>query len=270
MVDTQQLENALNADQSAQEKSQTVLALQSALLSEALERNDGGNQYRDYFWDYAEVTANVVMNAAIQDGKTDWQFICDLLSAYPADGDHHIHTQLVHGIGIGILNAQTTNRLETAASEGFEYLYQTGVHETEVPWEDAFCITWYLDHPEIDVIDRLHEFANEQDPPTFVSGAIKLAPVVNTGKAVDLFIELDQDGLIDPGPTLLSLDKGIHGTPPKRPRYFDYTAQYGITGTTSSEAINKLVRYLQDNWREGFLRHLNTSTTTDLVNAEHR
>ncbi|QLH82239.1 hypothetical protein [Halosimplex pelagicum] len=262
---SQQLENALHANQPPQEKAQTVLAVQSAILSDALEKDDNGGLYRDLFWEYAEKSSQLIINATIQNGTTDWEFLCDLLNAYPADGDHHVHTQLVHGIGSGILNTRMTGELGDAPPAGFEYLYQTGIHTIDAPWEDAFCITWYFDHPEIDVIDRLHEFATNQDPPTFVSGALKLGTVVNNEKAVDLFIRFDQDSLIDSGPALLGLDNAINGSGPQRPRYFNYKKQYGASENLSSEATEKLLTYIQNHWPEAFIRELNSATTLDLL-----
>ena len=267
MTTTQQFDNALSADRPVQEKAQTTLALQSVLLSDALGRDDGGNLYRDYFWEYSEETSKLVIDATIQNGDTDWDFICDLLDAYPVEGDHNIHTQIIHGIGAGVINTRMTGALADAPTEGFEYLYQSGIHTIDVPWEDAFCIGWYFDHPDIDVADRLIEFAEEQDPSTFIEGALRTGAVANSDKVVDLFITLDEAGLIDPGPTLFSLDKAYRGDIPRAPRYFDYAERYGISTDFDPDAAAKLVTYIQENWNREFIEHLNSGTALNLLNS---
>lgn len=151
-----------------------MLGQYNQVIQAALDKDDGGDTYRDIFWDTID-DVNELVTAPATISETDWGFLEELWNAYPAtDHDHHLHTPMVNAIGAGVLNTRFTTGIEDAPVGACEYLLDVGrTYPADTAWEDASAVGWFADHPDADFKTQLLELVEPEE--LFVHSTLRTA-----------------------------------------------------------------------------------------------
>lgn len=232
-----------------------LLATFNDALQTELEKDDGGDAFRDVFWECIEDVAHVVKTPAVTD-ETDWEYLQELWDAYPPDDlDHHVHTAIVNAVGAGVLHTRFTDGIDAVPVDAADYLFDIGqMHPSDTAWEDAFAVGWYADHPDIDLEAELEAIIPVEE--FFVTGTLDTVFHADPDTGVDIaktYVTHPQSTV--PGrpfeSALQVTDPGV----PRSPRYHSPPDHYDIRTDIDEAVALELWEFAEDQGLDEMLVH---------------
>lgn len=169
----------------------TALAQLEQELEAALERNDGGDTYRDVYWAYYEPTAEALNTVARDQG---WSFLLDVASAYDPRDDGEIPIvgdPVTNVIARGVIRTRLTDdiaNVPTAALEFLESIPKFDDGQGDIAWEESMHYGWAIGHPNHDITETI--LGTVQTDEIWASGAAIRALYADQHAAVDLYADL--------------------------------------------------------------------------------
>ena len=141
----------------------TLAEFESA-LSAALEEDDGGETYRDVFWQYHERVSDALDEAA---RATGWSLLTEVIDAYDPTADDElplVTPTIANAVGRNLIRTRLTDGVSATPVTALEYLDSvavTAADTADTTREEVHAYGWGIGHPDHSVADRLHARASE-------------------------------------------------------------------------------------------------------------
>ena len=218
-----------------------AVATYDAELRAALERDDGGETYRDLFWGYYEPLANGLDAAAREGG---WDVLAEFVDAYDPAADEEgvppASPVVENGVGRFVIRTRLRDGVAAIPVPALGYLRSIPRHtDADVPREESFAFGWGVGHPDHDVAGEIVDAAATDF--TWVSGTLERAFYADQSAAADLLERLVTDdaiaftvphpqGDVDSARFFLDTVAGPEFEQSMRlPRYWDWQAEFDYT-----------------------------------------
>ena len=176
---------------------ETLVEFESA-LSAALEEDNGGETYRDVFWQYHERVSDALDEAAQAIG---WSFLEEVIDAYDPTADDElplVTPTIANAVGRNLIRTRLTDGVSAIPVAALEYLDAVAVTAPEtadIAREEVHAYGWGIGHPEHSVADRLH--ARTSEDIFSVTPTLEHAFYADQYAAVELLETLVRDDSID-------------------------------------------------------------------------
>lgn len=261
------LKQALDgATEGNQSDSYTLLANWNTSMENALEQ--GGDRFRDVFWDYLEDTIDLVDAAAVDD-EPDWAFLQDCADAYPAAvGDHHCTVLIANVLGRCIIRTRIRHDVDVIPAWALDYLGRITMEEdTDAAWEESGAFGWGIGHEEVAVADRTLAHA-EADEEYWASSVLKHAIFADSHATIDLYERILQSpDTIEDLHYVEGMERVLDYPFPDRPRYWEPTTELESPTLLSDDAREHLLRVLGENIHPKRLQRFDDQIEFDLERA---
>ena len=223
----------------------TALAVWDNQLSEVLDES-GTSEYRDLFSECIADVTHLVIEGAFE-SSSEWEYLTELIEAYPVSESHHAHTPIVNAVGAATLGTRFDTGISDVPVLMFDYLVSVGrEHPSDIAWEDAFAAAWFIDHPDIDAVERLADvIADEESWVMGVQGqawhvdqeqAFELTKTgIESRKTVETFMWLEKAERVYQRETRLA------------PRYHSPPPHYSVPNRIDPDIADELLDYIIEN-----------------------
>jgi len=247
-----------------------AVAISETTLTDRLDADDGGDQYRDVFWEYYVDIADRLDAVARDQG---WAVLADLTDAYDPMADDtvpQVTPSIANAVGRHVIRTRLTGNVHDVPGRALDYLRDVASNADEyddVTLEEVHAYGWGIGHPDHPVADTLH--ARAEDDIFWVHACLEEAFYADQRAAVDLLERIVTDdlevesrhrrGTIDAARHLLDAVVGPDSDQfwPTTPRGFDWHEKYDYTFEWDPEVSDQIERLvvetdvvedLDDNW----------------------
>jgi hypothetical protein len=204
-------------------------------LQTALDKDDGGETYRDVYWSYYEPVADALDDVVQRDG---WATLVTLTDAYDPTTDEEVPLAapvIENAIGRNIIRIRVMDSVEAIPPAVLSYLEDVVTYAgraDEGAREEAHTYGWAIGHPDHDVTGRILDAASAH--PFWVQQAVEHAFYADQHLAVDVFERIVREETTDesvPGGSLARYMLDSVAGPdseefwPVVPRYWDWNEE---------------------------------------------
>lgn len=228
------------------------------------------DEYRRVFHEHiqdvaVEVSKPVFTGYNITDLVVNWDYIDAVIRQHPADGSEHPRSDDGSFTGSPVSVASTAIVVAAVGSErvengvgflpenAFEHLYDTARYGSDMAWEHAFPIGWYIDHPRIDVKTRLVDLATAHGEALFVAEAVQYALYANPGEAIVLIERLLEHEEFDAFDLSHPIEKAYRGYGDVLPVYTTPETKIPGAGRISDDTVERIQHVLREHVSENEL-----------------
>jgi len=222
-----------------------ALAVWNNQLTEVLDEK-GGEEYRDLFWECVEDVTDLVIHGAFE-SSSEWDYLTELIEAYPVEESHHAHTPIVNAVGAATLKTRFETDINDVPVSMFDYLISVGSeHPSSTSWEDAFAAAWFIDHSDIDSVERFADVIPEEED--WVMGVLGQAWHVDQERAFELTkIGIESNESVETFMWLETAERVYHPKSIRAPRYHSPPQHYSLPDRIDPGIADRLLDYIIEN-----------------------
>lgn len=183
-----ELDDALAAVPHDQSTVYHLLGVFESALNTALDKDDGGDTYRDVYWTYYEPVSDALDVAVQEEG---WELLSTVADAYDPVTDEEVPLvapAVQNAIGRNLIRTRVTADVTEIPPKALAYLadvIEYAIDADDTAREEAHAYGWGIGHPGHAVADTLVDAAS--DHPFWVHSAVEHAFYADQHAAVDLF-----------------------------------------------------------------------------------
>jgi hypothetical protein len=228
----------------------------------------GRSRFLEVMNQYREDVIDLVDTAATIDG-IEWAFLEECVDAYPPGvGDHHCSSILANVVARCVIRTRIREGVDAIPTWALEYLADITVEDdSEWAWESAAAFGWAVDHPEVAVLDRALDRAEDGDD-TWAMGILTHATFADPEAGIDLLEGLlESPDVIEDLVFLGSLYAPFEQTFPDRPQYWEPDTELDYQVEISDGVHERLLAVIGQSIDPGRLRHFDDSHRFDLERA---